>query len=478
MASTPSIERRHKRCLAALQERDQQHVLRWWDELGPAERDHLLSEIESIPWEIVDPLIASHVLETPERTIPTDLVPAEVYPRQPESGRNAMYERAVESGKRLIRAGKVAAFTVAGGQGTRLGFEGPKGAVTITPVREKTLFQLFAEMIRAARGRYEVQIPWYIMTNPLNHEQTVGFLRDHDFFSLPEEDVVLFPQEMLPAFDLSGRMLLADKHRLALSPDGHGGSLKALVKSGALEDLRSRGVEIISYFQVDNPLVKPFDPLFIGLHAETGSEMSAKVTPKAGDLERVGNVCLHEGRPMVIEYSDFPDELAHAKDPDGSRRFDAGNLAIHLLDLAFVDRIIGQNFELPYRRAEKTVTWMDDNGLLRTPREPNAIKLETFVFDALSLARSPLLLKVDRAEEFSPVKNLKGVDSVETAIRDQIRRAARWLESAGVTIPRKPNGEPDVIVEIAPAFALDAASVKARAALPLPVADGQAVYIS
>ncbi len=477
MASTPNIERRHERCLAALRERDQQQVLRWWDELGPAERDHLLSEIESIPWEIVDPLIASHVQETPERTIPTDLAPAEVYPRQPESGQKALYERAVESGKGLIRAGKVAAFTVAGGQGTRLGFEGPKGAVTVTPVREKTLFQLFAEMIRAARRRYEAQIPWYIMTNPLNHEQTVGFLKDHDFFGLPEEDVVLFPQEMLPTFDLSGRVLLADKHRLALAPDGHGGSLKALVKSGALEDLRSRGVEIISYFQVDNPLVKPFDPLFIGLHAETGSEMSAKVTPKADDLERVGNVCVHAGKPMVIEYSDFPDELAHAEDPDGSRRFDAGNLAIHLLDLAFVDRIIGQNFELPYKRAEKTVTWMDDNGLLRTPREPNAIKLETFVFDALSLARNPLLLEVDRAEEFSPVKNLKGVDSVETAIRDQIRRAARWLESAGATIPRKPDGEPDVIVEIAPSCALHCDEAK-RALKSCPLVHaGESLYI-
>jgi UDP-N-acetylglucosamine/UDP-N-acetylgalactosamine diphosphorylase len=477
MACTPSIERRHERCLAALQERGQQHVLRWWDELGPAERDHLLSEIESIPWEIVDPLIASHVLETPERTIPTDLAPADVYPRQPESGEKALYERAIEAGKRLIQAGKVAAFTVAGGQGTRLGFKGPKGAVAVTPVGEKTLFQLFAEMIRAARGRYEVQIPWYIMTNPLNHEQTVGFLKDHDFFGLPEEDVVLFPQEMLPAFDLSGRMLLADKHRLALAPDGHGGSLKALVKSGALEDLRSRGVEIISYFQVDNPLVKPFDPLFIGLHAETGSEMSAKVTPKAGDLERVGNVCIHEANVRVIEYSDFPGKLAHAKNPDGSRKFDAGNLAIHLLDPAFVDRIIAQRFQLPYRRVEKSITHADEAGRLRTPAEPNVVKLETFVFDALPLTRNPLLLEVDRAEEFSPVKNLEGVDSLKSSKRDQVARACRWLEAAGADVPRKRDGEPDITVAISPLFALDVEDVRAnRDRLPV-LRPGDAIYL-
>jgi len=477
MAGTPNIERRHERCLAALQERGQQHVLRWWDELGPAERDHLLSEIESIPWEIVDPLMASHVLERPEHAIPAGLAPPDVYPRQPEPEQKALYERAVASGKKLIQAGKVAAFTVAGGQGTRLGLDGPKGAVPVTPLREKTLFQLFAEMIRAARGRYKAQIPWYIMTNPLNHVQTVGFLKEHDFFGLPENDIVLFPQEMLPAFDLSGRMLLADKHRLALAPDGHGGSLKALVKSGALEDLRSRGVEIISYFQVDNPLVKPFDPLFIGLHAETGSEMSTKVTPKADDLERVGNVCLDKGKVTVVEYTDFPDELAHARDEDGSRRFDAGNLAIHLLDPAFVDRIISQRFQLPYRRAEKSVTCVDEAGRLHTPAEANAVKLETFVFDALPLARNPLLLEVDRAEEFSPVKNLTGADSLESSKRDQVARACRWLESAGVDVPRRPDGEPDMTVAISPLFALDEEDVWAKRGRVPVLTPGDAVYL-
>jgi UDP-N-acetylglucosamine/UDP-N-acetylgalactosamine diphosphorylase len=477
VTGSSSIESRYASCKAALSDRGQQHVLRWWGELGPAERNHLLSEIQSIPWEIVDPLIASHVVRKPKETVPTDLSPPEVYPKRPRPGQEELYERAAQAGRELIRSGGVAAFTVAGGQGTRLGFKGPKGAVAVTPVREKTLFQLFAEMIRAARGRYEVQIPWYIMTNPLNHEQTIGFLKDNDFFGLPEEDVVLFAQEMLPAFDLSGRMLLADKHRLALAPDGHGGSLKALVRSGALGDLRSRGVEIISYFQVDNPLVKPFDPLFIGLHAETGSEMSAKVTPKADDLERVGNVCVHEGNVRVIEYSDFPGKLAHAKKPDGSRKFDAGNLAIHLLDPAFVDRIIAQRFQLPYRRVEKGITHADEAGRLRTPGEANAIKLETFVFDALPLARNPLLLEVDRAEEFSPVKNLAGVDSLESSKRDQVARACRWLESAGVDVPRRPDGEPDINVAISPLFALDAEDVRAKRDSVPVLRPGDAVYL-
>ncbi|UCE58340.1 MAG: UDPGP type 1 family protein [Phycisphaerales bacterium] len=473
-----STESRYRRCTEQLAARGQDHVLRWWDDLGTSAREHLLSEIDSIPWSHLDPLIETHIRNRPEDEVRANLEPAAVFPHRPDADSAALYRGAVVLGDELIRAGKVAAFTVAGGQGTRLGFEGPKGAVTISPVRDKTLFQLFAETIMAVRKRYDVAIRWYIMTNPVNHRQTAGFLEDHSYFGLPPQDVVLFTQGMLPSFDLNGKILLEDKHRVALAPDGHGGSLKSLVASGALEEMASRGIEIISYFQVDNPLVRPFDPLFIGLHAKTGSEMSTKVATKADDFERVGNLCMHEGRVVVVEYTKFPDDLARAKNPDGSRRFDVGNLAIHLLNVAFVDRIIAQNFELPYRRAEKTVTWMDENGFQRTPPTPNAIKLETFVFDALPLAKNPLLLEVDRAEEFSPVKNAKGVDSVESAICHQIARAARWLEGAGVTIPRKPDGEPDIIIEIAPSYARNAEDVKRRVTNPPELHPGETIYIS
>ena len=473
-----SIESRYNRCLEQLAARGQDHVLRWWDDLDAAQREHLLGEIDSIPWSHLDPLIETHVRNVPQDQAPVNLEPAVVYPRAADGDNAQLYRDAVVLGDELISAGKVAAFTVAGGQGTRLGFDGPKGAVAISPIREKTLFQLFAETIVAVRKRYGAAVRWYIMTNPGNHKQTVAFLEDYEFFGLPGEDVILFSQGMLPGFDLDGKILLEDKHRLALAPDGHGGSLKSLVAGGALQDMASRGIEIISYFQVDNPLVKPFDSLFIGLHAKTGSEMSTKVASKVDDFERVGNVCAHEGRVVVVEYTNFPDELAGAKNPDGSRRFNVGNLAIHLLDVGFVDRIIGRKFGLPYHRAEKAVTWMDENGFRRTPRSPNAIKLETFVFDALPLARNPLLLEIDRAEEFSPVKNPKGVDSMESAIRDQIRRAARWLEAAGVGIPRKPDGEPDMIIEIAPSYARNADDVKRRVTRPPKLHSGEIIYIS
>lgn len=445
---------------STLGKRKQDHVLRWWPELSSSERAGLAGELNSLPWELIDQLIPSHVLRKPVVAAPTQLEPAPVMPVHPATNQADLYRRALAEGERLLRAGKVAAFTVAGGQGTRLGIDGPKGAVVVTPDGSRTLFQLFAEMVLSARRKYSAAIPWYIMTSPANHEETLTFLAEHRWFGLPESDVKLFPQGMLPAFDFSGRLIMEEKGRLALAPDGHGGSLKALAKSGALSDMRRRGVSIISYFQVDNPLVRPFDRLFIGLHALTGSEMSTKVLPKADDLERVGNLCMQGGKVMVIEYSDFPAEAARAKNSDGTRKFNAGNAAIHLFDVAFVERITAH--ALPFRRAEKAIPTIDERGLSTKPDRPNGVKLETFVFDVLPLAKNPLLLEIDRAEEFSPVKNATGVDSLESSRRDQNLRACRWLEGAGVKVPRGTDGAPTVTVTIAPTFALDPEDLGAK----------------
>lgn len=479
MPKSKTIERRHQVCVATLAKRGQSHALRWWEELDRPQRKLLLDDLESIPWDLLDGLIETHVRQAPSGDAAcSELTPPNVHRRPPGHDLPPLYQEATTRGRELLAAGRVAAFTVAGGQGTRLGFDGPKGALSVTPVGDRTLFEIFAETVKAARLRYDTPIPWYIMTSPANHEQTVEFLSAHGFFGLPERDVILFSQGMLPALDKQGKLLLAEKHRLALAPDGHGGTLKALVRSGALADMRSRGVTIISYFQVDNPLVKPFDPLFIGLHEITSSEMSDKVASKADDLEKVGNVCLQDGKTVVIEYSDFPRELAHAKDADGRRLFDAGNLAIHLIDVDFVDRIVGRSFQLPFRRAEKTVPCVDENGSHISPKTANAVKLETFIFDALPLANNPLLLEVDRAEEFSPVKQPAGVDSLQSAKRDQVLRACRWLEAAGVAIPRNEEGRPDLTIAIAPSFALDAEDVSDKVDKVPVLAPGDAVYLT
>ncbi|HWP39280.1 MAG TPA: UTP--glucose-1-phosphate uridylyltransferase, partial [Tepidisphaeraceae bacterium] len=250
-----------------------------------------------------------------------------------------------------------------------------------------------------------------------------------------------------------------------------------LWRSGAVADMRRRGIEHLSYFQVDNPLVHTIDPLFLGLHDLTGSEMSSKMIPKAHALEKVGNFVIADGVLQVIEYSDLPESLALQTNPDGSLRFNAGSIAIHALCVSFIERLnAGGQLQLPWHRAEKKVAYIDESARRINPDKPNAVKLEQFVFDAIPLARNAIVYETDRAEEFSPVKNAEGVDSPATARRDQIRRAARWLAAAGVQVPMR-DGEPDAVIEISPLLATSAEQLRTRQ-LPLQqIQPGQVVYL-
>jgi UDP-N-acetylglucosamine/UDP-N-acetylgalactosamine diphosphorylase len=458
----------------------QSHLLHFWPELSDAERAALLADIERVAFEPLPKLVERHVRGHPSVHIGGRIEPVDMLPARADGKRAEQYKEARQRGTELIRQGRVAALTVAGGQGTRLGYSGPKGCFEISPVRRKPLFQLFAESILAARRRHGARLLWYVMTSPGNDAQTRKFFEARRFFDLPREDVIFFTQGLMPAFGRDGLMLLETKHGLVLSPDGHGGTLLALRRSGALEDMKRRGATIISYFQVDNPLAKPVDPLFLGLHERARSEMSSKAVSKADDLERVGNFVRLDGKVQVIEYSDLPEELAHRRNDKGLRAFDAGSIAIHALDVAFVERLTADEsaFALPWHRADKKVTCVDPHtGQRIEPDQPNAVKLETFIFDALPLARNPIVYQTLRREEFSPVKNATGVDSPETARRDMVLRAARWLEQAGVEVPRLPDGRPNAVVEISPLFAPDAEALVERKAEIPAIRPGEGTYI-
>jgi len=267
------------------------------------------------------------------------------------------------------------------------------------------------------------------------------------------------------------------KDSLALSPDGHGGSLRALKRSGALDDMKRRGVEHLSYFQVDNPIVHTIDPLFLGLHDLTGSEMSSKTVPKADALEKVGNFVVADGAVQVIEYSDLPEKLARQTNEDGGLAFNNGSIAIHALRRTFIERLnAGGSLQLPWHRAEKKVPYVNDAGEAVKPDKPNAVKLEQFVFDAIPLAANAIVYTTDRAEEFSPVKNAEGTDSPATCRRDQIRRAAKWLEGAGVDVVRE-HSEPASVLEISPLFATSAAQLKERKLGFNQIKAGEKVYL-
>ena len=344
--------------------------------------------------------------------------------------------------------------------------------------RHKPLFQLFAEQCLAASARWGVSIPWYIMTSHANDVATRAFFRQHKFFGLSPDDVFFLIQGTMPAIGFDGKILLGEKGSLALSPDGHGGSLKALRVSGALEDMDRRGVELISYFQVDNPLVRCLDPLFIGLHDLRQAEMSAKALPKRDPMEKLGNFCLVDGKTTVIEYSDMPEDLARQTNEDGRLRFGAGSIAIHILSRSFVERLTSaQGASLPFHRAEKKVPYVNESGELVTPAEPNAVKLEMFVFDALPLARETVILETRRSEEFSPIKNSEGEDSPATSLHDQIRRAASWLEAAGISVPRDANGQVAAVLEISPLFADSAEELKRNVDPDLTIGTGQSLYL-
>jgi UDP-N-acetylglucosamine/UDP-N-acetylgalactosamine diphosphorylase len=440
-----------------LQHYRQEHVLAWWDRLEDTERRQLMDQLLSIDLERLAQLYAERdrIFSVPD---PSQIKPPPVVPA--DAPDNAAMRMA---GEEALRRGEVAALVVAGGQGSRLGFEHPKGMYPIGPISRKSLFQIHAEKVLALGRRYGKQLPFLIMTSPATDAETRSFFAERAYFGLPKEEVFFFCQGTMPALDLAtGKLLLEAPGRLFLSPDGHGGVLTALRKSGLLEQLRRRGIRHLFYFQVDNPLVKVADPVFLGRHLSQRSEASSKIVPKQGPKDRLGNLVVVEGRCTIIEYSDLPDSLANERDANGQLRLWAGNPAIHIFDLDFLARVTEGAGLLPFHIARKKVPYLDDKGQVVRPQKENALKFERFIFDVLPLAERWLVMETSRREEFAPLKNAEGEDSPQTVQGALTNLAADWLTRAGIEAPRTANGEPAVALEISPLFALDADEFAAR----------------
>lgn len=441
----------------------QGHLVRHAESLDPETRASFYAQLDAIDLDELARLIEQNTTGYMPEPVPSDLRPAKVVGLKDPSR-----EPARHTGEALIRAGKVACFTVAGGQGSRLGYDGPKGCFPTSCVNAKPLFQIFAEGILGTQRRHEVTIPWYIMTSPLNHGATVAFFEEHDHFGLDPSAVRFFPQGVMPSFDKdTGRLLLAEPGVLATNPDGHGGSFKALRVSGALDDMKQRGVEHLSYFQVDNPHTRPVDPVFLGLHAsspDSSGQFSSKMVAKTAWDEKVGVFCIADGKTQVIEYSDLPEDLAKQTDAGGSLAFNAGSVAIHAIGVGFIDKVTSDDaFALPFHRAIKKVPFVDpETGQRDEPGEPNAIKLERFVFDGIPIAEQSIVVETDRLEEFAPVKNATGTDSIESSKVLQTERAARWLETNGVSVARRDDGSVNAVIEISPLTAQDAGELGER----------------
>ena len=432
---------------------NQEHVLKWWEQLGDIQRKELLQDIESIDFELMGKLVNQYIGRKEISISFDDIKSPEIIKIPGAESEILRQKEAREIGEQCIRNGKAACFVVAGGQGTRLGFEGPKGAYPIGPIFGSSIFQFHAEKILKAQQKYNARLMWYIMTSKPLHEQTIEFFEDNKYFGMNKDQVRFFSQRMLPAIDKHGKFLMSSKHEISKSPDGHGGALFALRDSGAIDEMQKMGIEYISYFQIDNLIVKVLDPVFIGNHLKAGAQMSNKVTPKITPSEKVGAVVIMDKKYAVIEYSDLPKEHMSDKDKDGSLKFNAGSIAIHILNTEFAKSLTEEGMKLPYHIAEKNIPYVDNSGEHIKPKDKNGIKFETFIFDALKFAKNVTNMEVIREDEFSPIKNLTGIDSVESGKQLYMNRCARWLREAGVNIPFDENGNAKIKIEISPLFA-------------------------
>jgi UDP-N-acetylglucosamine/UDP-N-acetylgalactosamine diphosphorylase len=403
---------------------NQEHVFRYWDKLTDIEKVELLEELSKIDLQMIKDIFSQKTYSIDE-----EFSPAPYIPLPKNENDKKLFKEAEDLGIKHIREGKLAAFLVAGGQGSRLGFNGPKGKFPIGPVSGKTLFHFHAEKIRAAEKKYNVSIPYLVMTSKDNHEETEIFFKEQKYFGLNSENVSLFKQNMIPSLDLNGKLILSGFNSIFMNPDGHGGSLTALKTSGVLDKLKELKIETLSYFQVDNPLVKIIDPVFCGFHIMNNAEISSKTLQKLNHAEKTGVFVKFSGNRLgIVEYSDMP------KDKIGDISYSAANPAIHLFDIRFISRLTDSGrVNLPFHTAKKKIAGLVD-GL---QKELDGYKFEQFVFDALPLTDKNVILEVLREEEFAPVKNASGQDSPDSARELMTALNRKWLGSKGIAIPDK-----------------------------------------
>ncbi|MDR1907219.1 MAG: UTP--glucose-1-phosphate uridylyltransferase [Puniceicoccales bacterium] len=451
------MEKLQREVFEKFEQYGQEQIFRFWDELNDDERLGLCRQAKRMDIgrlaEIVAVLLEREQDPKESSGPRISFSPASYISLPLDETTRCRWEDAYNLGEQILSEGRVAVFTAAGGQGTRLGFEGPKGTFAVTPVKGKSLFQVFAEKIRFAEKRYGNPIHWFIMTSDRNHNETIEFFGKNSSFGL--FNVHFIKQGSLAAVTVDGKIMLEDKWHIAMHPDGHGGAFRAFVTSGANAMLAAQDVDVVSYFQIDNPLVPVIDPYFIGFHRKNQSQMSSRMILKAYPEEKVGIFCSIYGRSAVVEYSALPMERAIERDCSGVLRFKAGNAGIHLFDRDFFS-LLGTEMngrQLPLHVAKKKIPTIDISGKPVDPEIPNGIKFETFIFDALQFAERSIIVEGNRKEIFSPIKNSIGLDSPETCRQDQVRLFSKWLVAAGSDMPIDAKGLPPFNIEISPLFA-------------------------
>ena len=381
----------------------QEHVLRFYDELDENGQRSLLKQVEEIDFEMLGAIGAKQQKKgkiSPLGAVEIDEI-------------NERKEEFVEEGLKAIREGKVGAILLAGGMGTRLGFDQPKGTFDIGKTRHLYIFECLINNLLEVCDMAGCFVPLYIMTSEKNHEATYEFFEEHNYFGYPAEDVHFFMQDMAPAVDYNGKLLLEEKGRLATSPNGNGGWFSSLHKSGLLDDIHARGVEWLNIFAVDNVLQKIADPAFIGATLLSGKESGSKVVRKVAPEERVGVMCQEDGKPSIVEYYEMTEEMVTQRDEQGELLYRFGVILNYLFRVDLLEEIMLNRMNVHV--VEKKIPYIDEKGTFVKPEEPNGYKFETLILDMIHMLDSNLVYEVVREKEFAPIKNLHGTDSVDSA---------------------------------------------------------------
>ena len=318
-----------------------------------------------------------------------------------------------ELGLKAIREGKVGAVLLAGGQGTRLGLDRPKGTLNIGVAKELYLFEQLLRNLMDVTDEAGVYVPLYIMTSNINNADTTAFFEEHDYFGYPKDYVKFFVQEMVPACDYEGRIYMESQTEVAMSPHGNGGWFSSMVNAGLLSDIKERGIEWINVFAVDNCLQRIADPMFVGATIAYGCESGAKVVRKAAPDERVGVLCTEDGKPSIAEYYEMTEEMATARKENGDLKYGFGVILNYLFSEKKLEQIA--DARMPIHVVEKKIPYMDVDGTFVKPEQPNGYKFETLVLDMVHMMDDCIPYEVVREREFAPIKNLHGVDSLDSA---------------------------------------------------------------
>ena len=393
---------------------NQEHLLKNYEKLTTDKQKQLLNQIKSINFEEVQRLY-ENIKNAKTNDIDSKVEPIPYIDKDKLDKKEK--EKYDSIGKQAIKEGKLAAVTMAGGQGTRLGHSGPKGTFDLGLITHKSLFEILCDSLKEAKKEYKANIPWYIMTSEENNKETVKFFEKHNYFGYPKEDIKFFKQGKFPMMDTNGKILLNEEGIIKEAADGHGGVYIAMLKNGVMDDMKKRGVEWIFIGGVDNVLVKMVDPTLMGIAIDQNAPAAGKSVVKAYPEERVGVFCKRDGKPSVIEYTELPEEMSKEVDKDGELKFGESHILCNLFNLKAIEEI-SKNI-LPYHAAFKKAAYLDENGKVVKPTEPNAYKSEAFLFDAFEQLDKMAILRVKREEEFAPVKNSdeKGVDCPKTARR-------------------------------------------------------------